>query len=215
MKQAFGIPAIAPEGLALVAAGVAMTGATALVSRRAAVVPLALTLATAAFLRDPERAAPNDPTQVWAAADGTVTRVDEIDEQRFIHGPALRIVTFLSLFNVHINRSPTEGTVRYVEHLTGEFRAAWDAECDTVNERNYIGLETPHGPVLMMQIAGLVARRIVFTPKQGDHLAAGERIGLIKFGSRTDVIVPHGSMEPLVVPGMRIQAGLTPIGRWL
>lgn len=213
MKQVM-LPGIAPEGLGLVAAGVALTAATALASRRAALLPLALTLGTAAFLRDPRRAPPTDPTRVWAAADGLITRVDELDEQRFIHGPALRIVTFLSLFDVHINRAPTPGTVRYVEHVTGEFRAAWDAECDTVNERNYVGLDTAHGPVLLVQIAGLVARRIVFNPTVGDELGVGERIGLIKFGSRTDVIVPKGTLDPLVTPGMRVRAGLTPLGVW-
>ncbi len=215
MKQTFGIPGIAPEGLSLLAAGAAATAAAALVSRRAAVVPLALTLGTAAFLRDPDRPLPMDTTQLWAGADGTITRVDEIDEQRFIHGPALQIVTFLSVFNVHINRAATAGVVRYIEHITGEFRAAWDAECDTVNERNYIGLETPHGPVLMMQIAGLVARRIVCNAEPGDALVAGQRIGLIKFGSRTDVIVPRGTVQPLVVPGMKVQAGRTPLGVWI
>lgn len=214
MKQTLAIPGIAPEGLPLIAAGAAITGMTALVSRRAALVPLALTLGTAAFLRDPRRPAPTDTSKLWSAADGTITRVDEIDEQRFIGGPALRIVTFLSLFNVHINRAPVAGTVRYVEHLPGQFRAAWDAEAHEVNERNYIGLDTEHGPVLMLQIAGLVARRIVFNPKQGDDVVTGERIGLIKFGSRTDVIVPRGKAEALVVPGMRVRAGITPIGTW-
>ncbi|GAC1651637.1 MAG: phosphatidylserine decarboxylase [Herpetosiphon sp.] len=215
MKQALTIPFIAPEGFSLLAGGAALTAATALFSRRAAAVPLALTLGTAAFLRDPHRALPSDAGNLYAAADGTVTRVDQVDETRFIHGPALRIVTFLSVFNVHINRAPTAGTVRFVEYHTGEFRAAWDHDADMVNERNYIGLETVHGPVLMIQIAGLIARRIVFNPSKGDALASGERVGLIKFGSRTDVIVPLGSAEATVVAGMRIQAGITPIGRWL
>ncbi|MBA3943231.1 MAG: phosphatidylserine decarboxylase [Herpetosiphonaceae bacterium] len=214
MKQTRRIEGIAPEGVSLLAAGTAATALTALFSRRAALLPLALTVGTAAFLRDPQRQLPTDDTRLWSAADGTIMRVDEINEQRFIGGPALRIVTFLSLFDVHINRAPTAGTVRYVEHLTGEFRAAWDAQCDTVNERNYVGLTTAHGPLLLVQIAGLVARRIVFTPHQGDNLATGERIGLIKFGSRTDVMVPRSSTEALVVPGMHVKAGLTPIGAW-
>lgn len=215
MSESNSVPYLAQEGLALVAAGAAITGLTALVSWRAALVPLACTVATAAFLRDPARPLPEDNTKLWSAADGTITQVDEIDEQRFIHGPALRFVTFLSLFNVHINRAPTDGTIRYVEYCSGEFRAAWDADSDLHNERNYVGLETPHGPVLLVQVAGLVARRIVFNATTGDTLAGGQRVGLIKFGSRTDVIVPRSSVEPLVVPGMRVRAGATPLGAWL
>jgi phosphatidylserine decarboxylase len=116
---------------------------------------------------------------------------------------------------VHINRLPVAGTVRYLEHLPGEYRAAWDAEADEVNERNYLGLETEHGPVLLIQIAGLVARRIVCHLRVGDGGAAGERLGMIKFGSRTDVIVPKSAARSLVVAGMHVKAGVTPIGEWL
>lgn len=214
-QQGISLPHIAPEGYALVAGGVLATALTALCSRRAALLPLTLTAATTAFFRDPVRPLPTDPGMIVAAADGLITRVDSIEEPRFIRGPALRIVTFLSLFDVHINRLPAAGTVRYLERHDGVFRAAWDAEADAVNERNYIGLETEHGPVLMIQIAGLVARRIVCHLQVGQTAAAGERIGLIKFGSRTDVIVPQAAARALVVPGMHVRAGVTKIGAWL
>jgi phosphatidylserine decarboxylase len=157
---------------------------------------------------------PTDAGQLYSAADGRVLRVDEVDEPRFIGGPALRIATFLSLADVHINRTPVSGALRYVEHMPGDFRAAWDAEADIVNERNYVGIDTEHGPVLILQIAGLVARRIVCRVGPGDTVHAGERIGLIKFGSRTDVLVPVNSARPSVVAGMRVYAGATPIGVW-
>ncbi len=206
---------IAPEGYPLLASGVALSAITARYSPRSSLLPIALTAASAAFFRDPERPLPSDPGIIAAAADGLITRVDTIDEQRFIKGPALRVVTFLSLFDVHINRLPVAGTVRYLEHLPGEFRAAWDAEADEVNERNYLGLETEHGPVLLIQIAGLVARRIVCQLRVGDSGAAGARLGMIKFGSRTDVIVPKSAARSLVVAGMHVKAGVTPIGEWL
>jgi phosphatidylserine decarboxylase len=206
---------VAPEGLPFIAGGVALGAVLSPFAPRLALAPLAFSAASAYFFRDPVRPLPSDPSVIVAAADGTITRVDTIDEPRFIKGPALRIVTFLSLFDVHINRIPVGGTVRYLEHISGDFRAAWDAEADLVNERNYIGLETPFGPVLMVQIAGLVARRIVCHLHTGSQVEGGERMGLIRFGSRTDVLVPQNTARPLVVPGMHIAGGITPIGTWL
>jgi phosphatidylserine decarboxylase len=175
---------------------------------------LALTAVTAAFFRDPHRALPTDERCFFSAADGHVLRVDEVDEPRFIGGRALRIATFLSLADVHINRTPASGTVRYIEHVEGNFRAAWDNTADTANERNYVGLDTAHGPVLIVQIAGLVARRIVCRVGPTDAVQAGEQIGLIKFGSRTDVLVPAARARPLITAGRQVYAGTTPLGAW-
>ena len=208
------IAGLAPEGLPILAGGVALTAAAALVSRKLAAAPLALTLGAAYFFRDPNRARPADLQRFYSAADGRVLRVEQIDEPRFIKGRALRIATFLSLFDVHINRAATGGTVRYLEHIPGNFHAAWAEDVDVANERNYIGFETPHGPVLIVQIAGLVARRIVCNVQPGATVDAGTRLGLIKFGSRTDVLVPAGAAQPLVVAGMRVHAGITPLGAW-
>ncbi len=208
------VPGLAPEGLPILSMGAALTGVTALFSRRSALVPLALTLGAAYFFRDPARDLPADSQFFYSAADGRVLRVEEVDEPRFIKGRALRIATFLSLFDVHVNRSATSGTVRYVEHVPGHFAAAWGDDVHEFNERNYIGLETAHGPMLMIQIAGLVARRIVCNVAPGDELRAGERLGIIKFGSRTDVLVPAAMARPLVVAGMRVVAGITPMGVW-
>ncbi|HEX6288474.1 MAG TPA: phosphatidylserine decarboxylase [Herpetosiphonaceae bacterium] len=213
-RLALNLPGLAPEGLPILGMGAAVTGATALFSRRLAAVPLVLTLGAAYFFRDPPRVLPGDASFLYSAADGRVLRVEEVDEPRFIRGRALRIATFLSLFDVHVNRSATDGTVRYLEHVPGSFAAAWGEDVHEVNERQYIGLETAHGPVLLIQIAGLVARRIVCHAQTGDELRAGERFGMIKFGSRTDVLLPAGAARPLVVAGMRVTAGITPVGVW-
>lgn len=208
------VAGLAPEGLPVLGLGAALTGVAALFSPRLAVLPLAATLGAAYFFRDPARPLPGDPGLFYSAADGRVLRVERVDEPRFIGGPALRIATFLSLFDVHVNRSATAGAVRYVEHVPGSFEAAWGEDVHEVNERNYIGLETPHGKVLMIQIAGLVARRIVCNVKVGDQVPTGGRLGIIKFGSRTDVLVPFHAAQPLVVAGMRVHAGITPLGAW-
>jgi phosphatidylserine decarboxylase len=208
------IPGLSPEGLPFIGAGAAVTAAVALVAPRLATLPLALTLGTAYFFRDPERVLPTDASMFYSAADGHIIRVERVDEPRFIKGSALRIATFLSLFDVHVNRAATAGTVRYVEHVDGAFAAAWSEDVHEHNERNYIGLDTPQGPLLIVQIAGLVARRIVCHAAPGDSLAAGERLGLIKFGSRTDVLVPYHAARPLVSAGMKVAGGITPLGAW-
>ncbi len=208
------LPGVAIEGVPFIGAGLGLTALTALVNRRAALVPLALTAFTTYFFRDPDRVCPAEDAFVYSAADGHVTQIDEVDEPRFIGGPATRIVTFLSVFDVHINRTPCAGTVRYRDYVTGEFRAAWDKEADIVNERAYIGLDTPHGPVLIVQIAGLIARRIVTWPAVGEDMGAGERFGLIKFGSRTDILVPRGTLKVLVEKGQKVSGALTQMGAW-
>ncbi|GAA5526379.1 phosphatidylserine decarboxylase [Herpetosiphon gulosus] len=209
------LPGIAIEGMPFIGAGLGLTALTALFSRKAAILPLALTAFTSYFFRDPDRECPADSSILYAAADGHITMIDEVDEPRFIGGKATRIVTFLSVFDVHINRTPCAGTVQYRDYVQGEFRAAWDGEADIVNERAYLGLETEHGPVLISQIAGLVARRIITWPVVGEELGAGERFGLIKFGSRTDILVPSGSINIFVKKGQAIKGGLTQIGAWL
>ena len=208
------IPGFAVEGLPYIAAGLGLTGLTALVNRRLALAPLALTGFTTFFFRDPERPLEADPAGMYAAADGLVTLVDEIDEPRFIGGPATRIATFLSVFDVHINRIPCDGVVQYRDYVPGEFRAAWDKAADTINERAYLGLETQYGPLLVVQIAGLIARRIVTWPTVGEEVGAGERCGLIKFGSRTDIIFPRDAAQVLVQKGQRVHGARTKIGAW-
>ncbi|MHB9131627.1 MAG: phosphatidylserine decarboxylase [Armatimonadota bacterium] len=206
------IPGLASEGLPFIAAGLALTGLTALLSRPLAILPLALTGLTTYFFRDPERVTPAEPGCLYAPADGHVMFVEEVEEERFIKGPAYQVAIFLSILDVHINRSPVDGIVRFREYVPGNFRAAWAKESEPGNERQYLGLETAYGPVLVMQVAGLLARRIVCRPQIGDSLAGGERIGLIKFSSRTDLYFPRAHGRPLVTPGMQVYGGVTPIG---
>ena len=160
-----------------------------------------------AFFRDPERRVEADPSVVLAPADGRVVRVAPGDGNR---GPVISI--FLSIFNVHINRVPVSGRVASVERIPGRFRAAFKGEASDVNARVAARIETPAGPVECVQIAGLVARRIVCRLRPGDQVVAGERYGLIKFGSRMDVKLPPAT-SVLVEIGARTRAGITPLAR--
>ena len=203
---------LAREGWPFIAAGMALTGLTALKSRRLALLPLALTGLVTYFFRDPERALPDAGAYLYAPADGHVMLVDEIEDDRFIHGPAYRVAIFLSLLDVHINRCPASGLVRYREHVPGAFRVAYDPGAIAMNERQYLGLETPRGPIMIVQVAGKLARRIVCRPEVGDRVTCGERIGLIKFSSRTDLVFPRSMATPLVTQGTRVWGGITPLG---
>lgn len=168
------------------------------------------------FFRDPERVLPGevrqDPRTVVAPADGRVMFVREVEEPRFIKGRAVMVSIFLSVFDVHINRAPIAGKVTYRDYVRGRFLAAWDESVGEVNERSYIGIQGRRFRVLVSQVAGLVARRIVTWPQVGDTLELGERFGLIRFGSCTQVWLPIGS-EVLVKPGDRVQGGRTVLGR--
>lgn len=147
-------------------------------------------LFTVYFFRDPERVAPAGANLVLSPADGTVIGINEVDEQTFIHGRAIQICIFMSPLNVHVNRNPVTGIVRYMKHLPGEYFAAFEDKASLRNEQTHIGIETPHGRVFFKQIAGFIARRIVCPLKDGDSVTAGKRFGMIKFGSRVDVFVP-------------------------
>lgn len=163
------------------------------------------------FFRDPERRAPEDPELLLAPADGTVTDVEEVDEPEFIGGKALRIGIFLSPFNVHVNRSPCAGIVRHVNYKPGDFIPAYNAEAARRNESIGLGLETPAGlRLLVKQISGVLARRIVCQAYRGDALARGQRYGMIKFGSRTELYIPVAAVAVCTVtPGSKVRGGLS------
>jgi phosphatidylserine decarboxylase len=157
------------------------------------------------FFRDPNRAIPPGPVAV-APADGKVVAV-------IAEGPALnRVSIFLSVFDVHVNRAPIAGRITAVEYRKGSFHVASKEECSTENEQNVVTLEGDGTTVVFKQIAGLIARRIVFRKKPGDRVALGERVGLIKFGSRMDVLFGP-EWEIAVRPGMRVAAGSSVIAR--
>jgi phosphatidylserine decarboxylase len=168
----------------------------------------------AIFFRDPDRRLPADPMLVISAADGQVVEIVRLNEPVFLEGPALKIGVFMQVSDVHVNRAPTAGKVEFKQHVPGQFLQAFRPEAATLNEHQFIGLETPHGRVLVKQIAGILARRIVCTVSKGQPLEAGERLGMIKFGSRVDVFLPP-HFEPQVELGDRVKAGETPIARML
>ncbi len=164
-----------------------------------------LGLFSAWFFRDPERAIPEGPGLVVSPADGKVVAVVDGPD-----GPSVAI--FLNVFDVHVNRAPVGGTVESVTYRRGSFLAAFDERAGDLNEQNEVVLDGPSGRVRVRQIAGLIARRIVCRVKPGDRLRAGDRFGLIRFGSRTDLRLPRGA-EILVRVGERVKGGASVIGR--
>jgi len=166
-------------------------------------------LAFLGFFRDPERQPPDLPGAVLAPADGTVMEVALVDDAWV--GPAARVSIFLSPLDVHVNRAPVAGLVAGVEYVAGTFRAAYKPEASEVNERCTVALEGDAARVAVRQIAGVLARRIVCRVRAGDKLEAGERYGLIRFGSRTDLVVPRAT-EIRVRAGDRVRGGESIMG---
>jgi phosphatidylserine decarboxylase len=167
------------------------------------------------FFRDPERQVPQDKNLLLAPADGTVTDIETIDESEFIKGKALKIGIFLSIFDVHINRSPCRTKVEKITYKEGEFFDARNAESGKRNESNDLWLtrlDAPNDKLIVRQISGAIARRIVCKTAEGQELLAGQRFGMIKFGSRTELYMPANSnIKCLVKIGDKVKAGLTPM----
>ncbi len=229
--------------------------------RRSGAALLALAAWLAWFFRDPPRACPGDPDLLYAPADGVVTAVEEIEWPWFIQGRALRVITFLSAFDVHVIRSPAAARLVAYERIAGGFAPAFLTQRSERNARLLLALvrevheagegaapgasaggaigirredrpldgtagqeellagltvqlPAPERRIVVAQVAGLLARRIVSWRWPGDQLAAGEKLGMIKLGSRTDLLVPAGVAVPLVQSGDRVQAGLTPLLRY-
>lgn len=179
---------------------------------------LALALFTAFFFRDPERDVPSDPRLVLSPADGRVVVVAPAPPEQPLGPGALQVSIFLSIFNVHVNRAPIGGRIASVSYHPGEFLPAFDEKASLRNEQNSVTIES--GPplregeptrVAFKQIAGLIARRIVFRKKVDDPVARGERVGLIKFGSRVDVFLPP-DVDVKVKVGDRVRGGLSVLG---
>ena len=168
-----------------------------------------------AFFRDPIRPGPRGERYVLAAAEGHVVHVTEVDEPMFVKARALRISIFLSVFDVHVNRYPIDGTVELVHYNKGKFLHAAGEKASLDNEQASIGIRGPRGPVLVRQIAGLIARRIVTDARPGDRAQQGARLGLIRFGSRTDVFLPLSTRPVLKVkPGDRVRVGGTVLAEY-
>jgi phosphatidylserine decarboxylase len=171
-----------------------------------------LAIYTLAFFRDPDRITPNDPDSVVAAADGTVTDVVEVEENEVLKTKTQRVGIFLSIFNVHTNRAPVEGRIIFREHRKGLFLDARRPDCSEKNESMTWAFQNPRVTIVVRQLTGAIARRIVGWAKIGDELAKGERFGMIRFGSRTEVYLPLNA-SVLVKAGDRVSGGLTVIAR--
>jgi phosphatidylserine decarboxylase len=168
------------------------------------------------FFRDPERRVPPGEEKLLAPADGRVVEISQMEEPRFIGGEAMKIGIFLSIFDVHLNRAPCRGRVAYLEYRPGRFKNALRAVASEVNESNSVGIVAENGrlgKVLVKQIAGAIARRIVCECKVDDALESGQRFGMIKLGSRTEIYVPASAKVRLQVQvGDKVFAGRTILG---
>lgn len=174
---------------------------------------LLATAFTLYFFRDPEREIPAGDSLIVSPADGKVVGIDSVEHVPFIDGPAKRVSIFLSVFDVHINRSPIKGKVAYRNYMPGEFLAAFEPKASVKNEQNAVGIESSDGyRVLVKQIAGLIARRILCWKNPGETVESGERFGLIRFGSRTEIYMPLDARIEVNL-GQRVQGGSTIIAR--
>jgi phosphatidylserine decarboxylase len=162
------------------------------------------------FFRDPEREITSDPAAIVSPADG---RVVVITDEENAGRPGIRISIFLAIWNVHVNRSPAAGVITKLDYRPGRFLAAWDPQASAQNEQNIFTLATPQENIEFKQIAGFLARRVVSWKKPQDVVAKGERIGLVRFGSRVDLWVPQGS-ELLVKVGDNVRGGASVLARW-
>ncbi|HHT9127628.1 MAG TPA: phosphatidylserine decarboxylase family protein [Candidatus Wujingus californicus] len=168
------------------------------------------------FFRDPERNPPQGEGLIIAPADGTVTHIVTVFEDSYLRCETTKISIFMSVLNVHVNRMPAKGCVKFIRHTTGKFLDARDEECFSSNENNIIGLSLIGSDVkiAVKQIAGKIAKRIVCACKVGDVFEQGQRFGMIKFGSRVDVFVPNSvTFEVMVKVGDKVTAGKTVLGR--
>jgi len=208
---------IAPEGRWFILGAWGIVGLLALLALSGRWAWLALWLPVAvwvvAFFRDPERPGPRGADLVIAPADGKVVSVVDLDEPAFFGERATRISIFMNVFDCHVNRYPTDGRVAYRHYAPGRFVNAADEKASLENEQSSVGLTTAHGKVLVRQIAGLIARRIVTDHAVGAEVHQGDRLGMIRFGSRVDLFLPRGT-RVLVREGDKTRVGVTEVARW-
>lgn len=209
----------AREGYPFIAIGVLLAGACwagyAVLGgwlRWPAAVLTVLALFVVWFFRNPDPGTPTEPGLVVAPGHGKVISIGEVDEPTYMGGKARRITIFLSVFDVHVQRSPVSGTVEHRVYKPGKYLVAWEEKASADNEQASLGIRTDAGPVLVRQIAGLVARRIVTDQQPGDSVSRGERIGLIRFGSRVDLFIPL-DWEVVSSVGDRVRVGSTVLAR--
>lgn len=178
----------------------------------AAILPTVLAVYFAYFFRNPTRHIPPDESAIVSPADGTVQDVVAIDSDDFVKRPGTKVIIFLSVFDVHVNRSPIAGEIKIQKYICGRFRPAYKEAVGFENERHLIGIENDRLRVTVTQVAGILARRIVSWVTLDDKLEKGELYGLIRFGSCTEIVMPD-NVEVLVKKGQKVYGGETIIGR--
>jgi len=204
---------VAREGYPFIAIAWAVLLVLALVSRPLALVWLPVAVWVVAFFRDPVRTGPRGEDLVIAPADGKVVSIVRIHEPDYHGAEVVRVAIFMNVFNVHVNRYPASGTVEYRHDRPGRFLNAASEKASLENEQNSVGLATPRGKLLIRQIAGLVARRIVTDHSEGTMVRQGDRLGLIRFGSRVDLFLPPAAAIRVAV-GDHTRAGETVVATW-
>ena len=183
-----------------------------LVSPYAAIVPAVLACYCIYFFRNPARTIPADESLIVSPADGTVQDVVDVDDDDFVRAPCRKVIIFLSVFDVHVNRSPIAGEIKIQKYVCGRFRPAYKDSVGFENERHLIGIENEKIRVTVTQIAGILARRIVSWVTLDDKLEKGELYGLIRFGSCTEIVMP-ASVEVTVKKGDKVRGGETIVGK--
>lgn len=176
------------------------------------IIPCVILCFVTFFFRNPKRRIPTDECFIVSPADGKVMGVTPVYDDQYLHEEAVKVTIFLSVFDVHVNRSPIQGEIKYQQYTCGRFKPAYKESAGFENERHSIGLENKHMKVLVTQIAGILARRIVSWVTLGSLIDKGELYGMIKFGSCTEVVLPK-RIEVLVKKGDRVRGGETIIGR--
>lgn len=205
---------IAREGYPFILVCVGACALCSFFSYVLAAIWVAAGLFVAFFFRNPERVPPKDADAIVSPADGRICAIEELDDSPHIGGPAVKVSIFMSVLNVHMNRMPIAAGISDVIYKPGKFLVASLDKASEHNERNILVLERHSGGKLaMVQIAGLIARRIVCYVKPGDHLDAGDCFGLIRFGSRVDLFLPKPNTIEVKM-GDRVRAGKTVVGRW-
>jgi phosphatidylserine decarboxylase len=165
------------------------------------------------FFRDPQRSIPAGDDLILSPADGKVVLIEEVEESEFLKEKVTRVSIFLSVFNVHVNRVPVTGRVSYLKYIEGKFFVAFADKASEQNEQSIIGIEHARGKVLFKQIAGIIARRIVYHLKIGDQVSAGQRFGMIRYGSRVDVYFPKNTTIRVKLNDM-VTGGETVLGEF-
>jgi phosphatidylserine decarboxylase len=213
---------MAPEGWPFILPGWTLAGLGAWEAARGPawlwapeVVLLALAVWLIVFFRDPRRSGPRGEALIVAPADGTIVHVAVVHEGTYLKAEATQISIFMNVFNVHVNRYPVSGEIELVERHPGKFLHAASDKASLENEQAAVGIRGPRGAVLVRQIAGLIARRIVTDGRRGDRASQGERMGMIRFGSRVDVVLPlTGRPRVRVAVGDTVRAGTSVLAEY-